>query len=186
MTFKRNSILDGFRECGLVPYNPNIVLNKIQEYQPLTPLNRPSTPPDAQIWPPVTPLTAQSLEKQAIQLQNATPSRQTTLQEKFIKGALIQAKTAVQIQKDLSEYTAAERERKERRCRGQRQLQNGGVLYAEQARNMTKQREEEGGTQEMRAQKREQILRKELEDERRRTANLEWTIINGPLEEIED
>ena len=50
---------------------------------------------------------------------------------------------------------------------------------------MTK-REEEGGIQEMRAQKREQILRKELEDERRRTANLKWTIINGPLEEIED
>ena len=38
----------------------------------------------------------------------------------------------------------------------------------------------------MRAQKREQILRKELEDERRRTTNLEWTIINDPLEEIED
>ena len=51
---------------------------------------------------------------------------------------------------------------------------------------MIKQRKEERGTQEMRAQKREQILRKELEDERRRTTNLEWTIINGPLEEIED
>ena len=51
---------------------------------------------------------------------------------------------------------------------------------------MTKQREEEGGTQEMRAQKREQILRKELEDERRRTANLEWTIINGPLKDIKN
>ena len=37
----------------------------------------------------------------------------------------------------------------------------------------------------MRAQKREQILRKEV-DERRRTANLEWTIINDSLEEIEN
>ena len=51
---------------------------------------------------------------------------------------------------------------------------------------MTKQREEEGGTQESRVQMREQMLRKELEDERRRTTNLEWTIINGPLEDIED
>ena len=82
--------------------------------------------------------------------------------------------------------TAAERERKERRNRGQRQLQTGGVLYAEQAREMTKQREEEGGTQESRAQTREQILLKELQDERRRIVNLEWTIVNGPLEEIED
>ena len=34
--------------------------------------------------------------------------------------------------------TAAERERKERRNRGQRQLQTGGVLYTEQTREMTK------------------------------------------------
>ena len=105
MTFKRNSILTGFRECGLISYNPNIVLNKIQDYQappPSPSRNRPSTPSEAQIWPPTTSLTARSLEKQAIQLQNATPSRQVTLQEKFIKGALIQTKTVVQIQRDLT------------------------------------------------------------------------------------
>ena len=51
---------------------------------------------------------------------------------------------------------------------------------------MTKQREEEGDTQELRAQTREQMLLKELQDERRRIANLEWIIVNGPLEEIED
>ena len=51
---------------------------------------------------------------------------------------------------------------------------------------MTKQREKERDIQEIRAQKREQILRKELEDERRRTTNLKWTIINGPLEDIEN
>ena len=37
---------------------------------------------------------------------------------------------------------------------------------------MIKQYEEERGIQEMRAQKQEQILRKELEDERRRITNL--------------
>ena len=51
---------------------------------------------------------------------------------------------------------------------------------------MTKQRKEEGGTQESRTQMREQMLLKELQDERRRITNLEWTIVNGPLEEIED
>ena len=30
------------------------------------------------------------------------------------------------------------------------------------------------------------MLLKELQDERRRIANLEWTIVNDPLEEIED
>ena len=38
----------------------------------------------------------------------------------------------------------------------------------------------------MRAQKREQILRKKLEDKRRRITNLKWTIINNSLKEIED
>jgi DDE superfamily endonuclease len=98
MTFKKASILAGFRECGIVPYNPAIVLEKIKEYlppPPPPPLDQPSTPSKAQIWPPTTLLTARSLEKQAKELENATPSRQKTLQKKFIKGALIQAKTAV-------------------------------------------------------------------------------------------
>ena len=82
--------------------------------------------------------------------------------------------------------TVTKRERKERRNKDQRQLQTREVLYTEQAREMTKQRKEEGDIQKSRAQTREQILLKELQDERRRIANLEWTIVNGPLEEIED
>ena len=68
MTFKRSSILAGFRECELIPYNPAIVLEKVKEYQPPPPppSNRPNTSPEAQIWSPITPLTARSLEKHAI------------------------------------------------------------------------------------------------------------------------
>jgi hypothetical protein len=45
MTFKRASILAGFQEYRLVPYNPAIVLKKITEYQSsLTKLpSRPTT-----------------------------------------------------------------------------------------------------------------------------------------------
>ena len=50
---------------------------------------------------------------------------------------------------------------------------------------MVKQRKEENDTQLERALRREQILLKELEDERRRSANLEWTIENGSLEDCE-
>ena len=50
---------------------------------------------------------------------------------------------------------------------------------------MVKQRKEEGGTQLQRALRREQILIKELEEERRCSSNLEWTIENGPIEDIE-
>ena len=85
----------------------------------------------------------------------------------------------------MTTSTAAEKERKERRSRSQRQLQKEGVLYTEQARSMVKQHKEEGGTQLQRALRREQILIKELEEERRRSSNLEWTIENGPIEDIE-
>jgi hypothetical protein len=86
---------------------------------------------------------------------------------------------------DLAASIAAEQERSVQRYRSQRQLQTRGVLYLEQARNMVKQREEEGGSQLQRAQRREQNLQKQLEDERRRNANLMWTIENGPVADLE-
>jgi DDE superfamily endonuclease len=40
-TFKRHSILSAFRECGIIPYNPQIVLKKVQDYLPPPALLRP-------------------------------------------------------------------------------------------------------------------------------------------------
>ena len=128
-----------------------IVLEKIKKYQPPSPPIRPSTPPETEFQSPTTFLTSQALKKQAICLENATPSRYKSIVQKFIKETLIQVNTAVQIQKDLAASTAAERERKERRCQSQRRLQAGGVLLASEARNMVTQRTEEGGTQLQRA-----------------------------------
>lgn len=177
-TFKTNTIRTAFRECGLIPYNPQIVLEKIKEYQP-PPSIRPSTPPETEFQPPMTPQTAQALKEQAIRLENATPTRYKSIVQKFVKGALIQVNTAIQIKKDLAASTAAERERKERRSQSQRQLQKGGVLLASEARNMITQREEEGGTQLQRALWRIEDLRKEIEDERRKYSNLVWSVENG-------
>ena len=78
MTFKKDSILVGFRECGLVSYNPVIVFEKIKKYQvppSSNSLSRFSTSLEAQIWSLITSLTTRSLEKQVIQLQNVTLSR---------------------------------------------------------------------------------------------------------------
>jgi hypothetical protein len=104
-------------------------------------------------------------------LQIATPSRKKTLEKKFIKGALTQAKCATQMQRQLAENTAAERERKARSGRSRRQLQRGGFLYASQAREMTKQREKEGGTQLQRSLRREAQLRFDLEEAERKRKN---------------
>jgi hypothetical protein len=67
-TFKKNSILSSFREYNLIPYNPQIVLNKIQEYQPPPALIRPFTPPNALLRAPITPWTDRSLQNQTYAL----------------------------------------------------------------------------------------------------------------------
>ena len=50
---------------------------------------------------------------------------------------------------------------------------------------MVKQRDEERGTQLQRALRRKQTLLKELDDERRRNVNLQWSIENGSLEDTD-
>jgi hypothetical protein len=44
MIFKRSSILASFQECGLIPYNPAIILKKIKEFQAPSSLYQPMTP----------------------------------------------------------------------------------------------------------------------------------------------
>jgi hypothetical protein len=54
--------------------------------------------------------TERGLQNQVYGLQAATPGRKKTLEKKFIKGVLIQAKCAAQMKRQLAENTAAERE----------------------------------------------------------------------------
>ena len=44
-TFKKSTILSAFRKTGLLPYNPEIVLQKIRPANSQTPPSRPVTPP---------------------------------------------------------------------------------------------------------------------------------------------
>jgi len=64
----------------------------------------------------------------------------------------------------LAENTAAEKERQARKARPKRQLQSGGTIYAYKAREMVKQRDEDGGPQLERALDREVRLNMELEE----------------------
>jgi hypothetical protein len=135
----------------------------------------------------MTPWTDRALQRQANTLIVATPSRKKVLEAKFVKGALIQAKNAVQVKDQLAKNTVAERERSARRCRPHSQLKKGGVLYASQAREMVKQRVEEGGTQLQRALRREAQLRVELERtvEAAKKDHNEWlTLFSGADEDL--
>jgi hypothetical protein len=58
--------------------------------------------------------------------------------------------------------TALRKERQERRCQGAQQLKQGGVLYASEARDMARQKKDEGGTQLTRAILQEAEVKKQL------------------------
>jgi len=167
-TFKRNSILSSFRECGLVPFRPTVVLAKVREYEAPRDPRRLSTPPPDHLPgftpEPITPMTDRALQRHADALEIATPSRKGVLKEQFKKGALIVAKCSAQLRATLAENTTAERERKARKAQPKRQLQSGGTIYAYKAREMVRQRDAEGGSQLQRALTRESILEMELEE----------------------
>jgi DDE superfamily endonuclease/Tc5 transposase DNA-binding domain len=166
-TFKKNSILSSFRECGLIPYRPTVVLTKVREYEAPRDPRRLSTPPShiPGFTPePITPKTDRALQRHADALEIATPSRKGVLEEQFKKGALIVAKCSAQLRETLAENTAAERERKARKAQPKRLLQSGGTIYAFKARNMVRQRDIEGGTQLQRALTRESLLEIEIEE----------------------
>jgi hypothetical protein len=113
---------------------------------------------------PITPMTERALQRHADALEIATPSRKDILDKQFKKGALVVAKCSTQLRATLAENTTAEKERKARKARPKRQLQDGGTIYAYKAREMTRQRDEEGGTQLDRALTREWRLEMELKE----------------------
>ena len=124
-----SAILSSFRECGLVPFQPGIVLAKVREFEaPRDPRRLSTPPPDLPGFTPepITPMTDRALQRHADALEIATPSRKGVLEEQFKKGALIMAKCSAQLRATLAENTAAERERKARKAQPKRQLHAGG------------------------------------------------------------
>jgi hypothetical protein len=113
---------------------------------------------------PTTPQTDRALQRHADKIEIASPDSKPLLEYQFTKGALIVAKCAAQMRAALAENTAAERERKARKARPKSQLQPGGTIYAHKARDMVKQRVEEGGSQLKRALAREARLEIALEE----------------------
>ena len=91
-----------------------------------------------------TPLTVRSLKRQAEWLQAADlpPAFRRKL-DAFIEGSLAQAQAGAQAWEDLKHAKAAEIARAARQKRSRRPVQSGGVMYTDEARNMTRRREEE-------------------------------------------
>ena len=141
--FKPSTIVSAFRKTGLIPYNPEIVLERLQEYnaEPRTP----SPLPPQHLM--TTPHTIRSLKRHAEFLETADLSSiGKGLKEsvkKFTKGSLAQAEVGAVVQEELLKTKAAELAHTNRQNRTRRSVQKGGILYADGARSMMRRRQED-------------------------------------------
>ena len=129
LTFKSSSIKSSFRQTGLVPYNPSVVLNKLRETISLRPTTPPPQPTSDVFLK--TPLTIRTLKQQALELSKeelGSPLRRKL--DMFIKGSLAQANSGILVSAKLARSQAAENARRLRQNANRRSVQRGGVLYA--------------------------------------------------------
>lgn len=137
--FKKSTIYSAFAKTGLIPFNPNIVLQKI----------KPATPPaadTAQSSSVVTPLTIKNLKRHADYLYENAPANNPeflNVLDRFIRGAIIQGTELQQAMKDLNRSKLAEETRQKRRAYNNRPLQTGGVLTVAHARAMVQRQVED-------------------------------------------
>jgi hypothetical protein len=112
-TFKKRTIEHGFRQTGIVPFNPAVVLDTLPEIAE----EQPTTPSDSGSFASFgsTPKTAKRFEQWANNLPHAEGHGYSIgeVLNTFIKGSIAQAHLAETLQRELNNYTVAERARRE-------------------------------------------------------------------------
>ncbi|KID81257.1 transposase [Metarhizium guizhouense ARSEF 977] len=133
---KEATILSAFKKTGIVPWNPQPILDLIRRLHPVHASEITTPPPADQLSssPFNTPYTLRHLNKVATKiddLQDALGELQPALKsemDRFIRGALVQSTELRQTMKDLSRTRMAEELRKRRKAGKNRPLQHGGVI----------------------------------------------------------
>jgi len=127
---------------GLIPYNPDIVISKLRE----VPIgqNLQAVPPPESIDD--IPTTIASLRMQGEDLLGEARDMSPDFQERLklvLQGGLVLAQTGALAIEHMENIRAADEARNARhRAHNRRQIQKGGVLYASEARQMVKTRED--------------------------------------------
>jgi len=141
-SFKSSTIHSAFHATGLIPYNPDIVISKLQESV---------IPPSHQLEPvsasssgiPLTIASRKTMSDELLEEGNGlSPSFQAKL-KLVLQGGLTLAQSGALAMEHMEHTRAAEEMRNARR-RGQsrRHIQKGGVIYASEAHQMSKRNED--------------------------------------------
>ncbi|KJZ76545.1 hypothetical protein HIM_03881 [Hirsutella minnesotensis 3608] len=139
--FREDSILSAFKKSGLVPYDPLVVMRRIQERQERALTPPPPPAPELQSSPFNTPVTLRQLKKIAYDLQTQAkeedfnPALKRTL-DQFVRGALTQGTELLYTMRDLKRTKMAEEVTRRRRSQKNQQLKAGGVLTVDHARKI--------------------------------------------------
>ena len=145
--FKASTILSAFRKTGISPFNPQPVLQILEDREARA--RTPTPPPRTHSSPFGTPITYRQIHKVAGKLQHVLrededldPKLSQDL-GRFIKGSLSLVSELIQTKRDLGKTRLAERLVKQRRALKNTQLKSGGVLTIAEGRYMVRQREED-------------------------------------------
>jgi hypothetical protein len=150
-TFKRSTILSSFRETGLVPFNPNVVLDKLagppaDESDPFIFDDNDRLDLDISLddesWlaDQVTPTNVRQFEVAKLDIQRCLTNLTDEFEdlrwalERFMKGSLATAQIGQLALEELAAVRRAMQSRQERTSRTGRVVQKGGVVTCEQAR----------------------------------------------------
>ena len=140
--FSKANIQSSFRATGLVPYNPLLVLSKL-EIKPRTPT--PPAPGTTQ-WNPKTPSNATEVEAQSTLIrdriqrhQGSSPTPILEMVEQLRKGTEMILHSQTLLAARVLQLEASNRTASERKSRKRKRIQAGGDLSKEQAEDIITQ-----------------------------------------------
>ena len=166
--FKHSTIIASFKETGIVPFNPSIVINKCPLPLPPPPA-RPSTPPQPDWDNITTPKTANSLKRFGDHIMaNWQDNRGWAWTVKYMKGSQAIAYAGNIQHRQLARTRAAEKVRNNSSLLSRVTVPHTGPLLAKDARKMREKECEESIEAmeiriEMRRKKRDNKRQKEEE-----------------------
>jgi hypothetical protein len=145
------NVRGGFAGAGIVPYNPERVLSKldIKLHTPSPPTSRPGT---AQPWVSQTPHNPQEADSQSILIrtritnhQNSSPSSMLAAVDQLTKGTMSIMHQVALLQSEVSSLRKANEALSKRRRAKKTRVQLGGSITVQKAQDLLDQRVVGGG-----------------------------------------
>jgi hypothetical protein len=141
--YKSNTIKNSFAAAGLVPYNPDRVISKldIRLRTPTPPVSLGSE--SSRNFTPKTPFTEKQLRRQASSVKallctgsRSPPSPSNRALNQLVKGCQLAMHNGILLAKENNELRAANEKKKQKRTRSKRQIPQEESLSVSEAREL--------------------------------------------------